>query len=394
MAISILIVEDELLVAKDIRRFLRGLGYEVPEMAASGAEAVELALQFRPDLILMDVQLNGEMDGIDAVARIRERLDVPVVYLTGHWDTKTRERASENGAFGYVIKPWVERELEIGIEMALAIYARERIFTHSTVHELNNHLMVILGSAECALVGSPVDEQIRDLLSEIQKSGESAIGLSKQLLAVSRVQTLSRIVFDLNEFVRRTLSLLARLVGTDVALDAQLAAGECRIKADPSQLGQILMNLAVNARDAMPDGGELKIRTETRVLTNFRPDLTGHLPPGRYVLLSVADTGHGMDEETRQRALEPFFTTKDWERGTGMGLATIHRIVKQSNGHVHLASHPNRGTTVEVFLPLTDEEPASLVTRAERVIVKSRVPETSQAAACRSPSLKVFPVSR
>lgn len=131
MATRILIVEDEILVARDIRRFLIGIDYEVVAMAVSGAEAVEKALDLRPDLILMDIRLKGEMDGITAVERIREQIDVPVVYVTAQWDKQTRDRARATGAHGYVVKPWVERELEIGIEMALAIHAKERQVTES-----------------------------------------------------------------------------------------------------------------------------------------------------------------------------------------------------------------------------------------------------------------------
>ncbi len=156
MATSILIVEDEVLVAKDIRRFLQGLGYDVCGMAVSGEEAVESSLELRPDLILMDIRLKGDVDGITAVERIREQFDVAIVYLTAQWDRPTRERARTTGAYGYVLKPWVERELEIAVEMALAIHAKERQLSESEerVRLIVEHALdaVVMMNADGAII--------------------------------------------------------------------------------------------------------------------------------------------------------------------------------------------------------------------------------------------------
>jgi two-component system cell cycle sensor histidine kinase/response regulator CckA len=186
-------------------------------------------------------------------------------------------------------------------------------------------------------------------LHEIQGAADRAAGLTKQLLAFSRKQVLNAVVLDPNELVSAMQKLLARVIGKGVTLGSRLCADVARVKADRGQLDQVLMNLVVNARDAMPDGGTIFIETANVVLGEKLDGIP--VPPGPYVALSVTDTGTGMDRETQARLFEPFFTTKEPGKGTGLGLATVHGIVKQSGGFISVKSTPGQGTTFTVHLP-------------------------------------------
>ncbi|MHB8766383.1 MAG: hybrid sensor histidine kinase/response regulator, partial [Deferrisomatales bacterium] len=220
-------------------------------------------------------------------------------------------------------------------------------------HDFNNLLQVILG--ECDLVLEKAEAApYRRRLEQIRRSGERAADLTRQLLAFSRRQILQPRVLDLGDTVRQVEKMLGRLLGEDVTLSADLAPGLWPVRADPGQLEQVLLNLAVNARDAMPHGGRLTIAT-----ANVEADPAGlGLPPGElasgpHVRLTVTDTGTGMDAGTLARAFEPFFTTKGVGQGTGLGLSTVYGIVKQSGGGVVARSRPGEGTAVEVYLPRT-----------------------------------------
>jgi len=220
-------------------------------------------------------------------------------------------------------------------------------------HDFNNLLTAILGF--CELILSDEKTSHRSELEEIKHAGERAAALTRQLLAFSRKQVFQLELLDLNAVVLNMETMLRRVIGEDVRLTSALATEIGRVKADPSQIEQVLMNLAVNARDAMPGGGALRIET-----SNVDVDealAAAHTPcaPGRFVVLSVSDTGCGMDSETRRRVFEPFFTTKPKGKGTGLGLATVYGIVKQSGGFVSFSSEPGKGTTFQVHLPCTKE---------------------------------------
>jgi signal transduction histidine kinase/CheY-like chemotaxis protein len=219
-------------------------------------------------------------------------------------------------------------------------------------HDFNNLLIVISGYSEFALSrldGS--DPQLEADLREIARAGKRAADLTGQLLAYSRRQTLRPSTFDLNEAVFDNETLLRRLLGEQIEIVSSPTSDTCPVHADRGQIDQILMNLALNSRDAMPDGGTLLIETETVELDVGDPRQFGG-PPGRYVLLRVSDTGCGMDENTRAHAFEPFFTTKPVGQGTGLGLATVFGSVSQNGGFVTVASEPGVGTTFEILLPL------------------------------------------
>ena len=221
-------------------------------------------------------------------------------------------------------------------------------------HDFNNLLTVITGYSEMGLRRLSSDDPMRRNMQEIKKAGDRAASLTRQLLAFSRKQMFQAKVIDLNSVVAEMDKLFQRLIGEDVDLVTLLEPSLCKIKADQGQIEQVLMNLVVNARDAMPRGGKLTIETGNAVLDQT---VKSHflVKPGRYLMLAVSDTGVGMDAETQKHIFEPFFTTKEVGKGTGLGLATVYGIVKQSGGHILVYSEPSHGTTLKVYLPITDE---------------------------------------
>jgi len=228
-------------------------------------------------------------------------------------------------------------------------------------HDFNNLLTIINSSAE--LAANPVDTS--ECLSDIAEAGERAAALTRQLLAFSRRQVLHVEVVDVNMLIERVTHLLRRTLGEHVTLVTSLSTDLCLVRLDASQFEQVIINLAVNARDAMPDGGHLRIETALA-------DLTGEavsrreIPHGRYACVTVTDSGTGMDAATQARIFEPFFTTKPVGRGTGLGLSMAYGFLKQSGGHVEVESEPGRGTTFRLFLPLATVARTEVPKRTER----------------------------
>ena len=239
-------------------------------------------------------------------------------------------------------------------------------------HDFNNILTAITGYADLLLEDLRATDPRHQDVAEIRKSADRAAGLTRQLLAFSRQQVLQPSVIDVKTLVGDLEKMLGRLLGEDVELGTQLAPDTGRVKADPGQLEQVLMNLAVNARDAMPDGGKLTLETSNVDLSEGYA--TDHYPalPGSYVMIAATDTGTGMSEETQAHMFEPFFTTKEKGKGTGLGLATVYGIIKQSGGFIWVYSELGHGTTFKIYLPRVQEsahrskEPASARPRAAR----------------------------
>ncbi len=218
-------------------------------------------------------------------------------------------------------------------------------------HDFNNLLTAILGYTDLSLRRTDVEDSIRRNLEETRKAAERAASLIRQLLAFSRKQILEPKVLDLNVVVRDMHKMLTRLIGENIDLATRQAGDLGIVKADPCQVEQIIVNLVVNARDAMPRGG--KVTIETANMTIDDTDALKHpsVKPGPYVMLAVSDTGTGIDEETQARIFEPFFTTKEVGKGTGLGLSTVYGIVKQSGGNIWVYSEPGAGTVFKVYLP-------------------------------------------
>ena len=219
-------------------------------------------------------------------------------------------------------------------------------------HDFNNLLTVINGSTEILQMDFPPEAAGRHLVDEIAKAGERAATLTRQLLAISRKQILQPLVIDLNALIVGMEKMFRRVIREDVILVLNLASGLWPVKVDPGQLEQVLLNLAVNARDAMPSGGTLSIQTEN-VLAEAQPGSAE--ASGDWVRLSVSDTGRGMTEEVKARIFEPFFTTKEPGQGTGLGLWTVKNIMEQSGGCMRVQTAPDQGTTFRIDLPRTLE---------------------------------------
>ena len=223
-------------------------------------------------------------------------------------------------------------------------------------HDFNNLLTAILGYGFVVLDSLEASDPRRGDVNEIIGAGQRAAELTKQLLAFSRKQVLQPKHVNLNALVSRTSSLLRRLIGEHIQLVTALNSDVGTVKADPGQIEQIIINLAVNARDAMPAGGRLLIETSNVELDDTY--LYGHasVRPGPYVMIAVSDQGIGMDDATKRRLFEPFFTTKEQGKGTGLGLATVYGIVKQSGGYIWVYSEPDHGATFKVYFPRAEGE--------------------------------------
>jgi two-component system, cell cycle sensor histidine kinase and response regulator CckA len=226
-------------------------------------------------------------------------------------------------------------------------------------HDFNNLLTIITGYSQLILNNLAANDRNHSSAEQIMKAADRAATLTKQLLAFSRRQVLQPKILDLNKLIGGLSTMLRRLIGEDVELKLDLRQELGQVSADPGQVEQVLMNLVVNARDAMPQGGTLTIETANVQLAENYSGRHLAVKPGPYTLIAVSDTGTGMDEATQARLFEPFFTTKGMGRGTGLGLSTVFGIVKQSGGGVEVYSVPNRGTSVKVYLPRLDQ-PVSL----------------------------------
>jgi two-component system, cell cycle sensor histidine kinase and response regulator CckA len=495
----ILVVEDERVVARDIQYRLTEMGHTVVNITRGGEEAVRLADELRPDLVLMDIRLDGRTDGISAAQEIRARFHLPIVFLTAYADEDTLQRARVTEPFGYVLKPFDERELRTVIEMALykqdaerrlraseekyrsifdnaiegifqttpdgrfltanramarmlgydspeellgsvqniesQLYVdqeRRKEFTrrlseHGFVqgfeaeifrkdgtkgwgslssravkdahgkllyfegraeeiterkrleeqfrqaqkmeaigqlaggiaHDFNNLLTVINGYSALLVDNRDPDDPDTEALAEIRNAGERAAVLTRQLLAFSRKQLLQLQVIDLNSLVTELAKMLRRLIGEHIVLNVDTDPTLDLVKVDPRQFEQVLLNLAVNARDAMSSGGTLTIGTQNVRLAASDAERFAGMRPGRYVRLWVSDTGHGVPEAIASRIFEPFFTTKPLGEGTGLGLAVVHGIVRQNGGHIELDSEIGVGTTFNIYIPVAEGSVAS-----------------------------------
>ncbi|MCI0343590.1 MAG: response regulator [Planctomycetales bacterium] len=297
--------------------------------------------------------LRGETSRVDDMEILREGRRM----LLEVWGTPIRDSTGRVNFALAVFQDITERRgLESQLRQAQKMEAVGRL-AGGVAHDFNNVLTGILGYADLTLRALPPDAPYRADLEEIRKLGERAAGLTRQLLAFSRQRPVELRVLDLNTVVSGTEPMLRRLIGEDVRLSFVLASRAGRVRGDPGQIEQVVMNLVVNARDAMPGGGKLAIETSDVVLEEDYARTHVGARAGPHVLLAVTDTGVGMRPEVLSHLFEPFFTTKEPGKGTGLGLSTVYGIVRQGGGHVGVYSEPGRGSTFKVYLPAAEGPP-------------------------------------
>jgi len=323
-----------------------------PEISALVAGSLDRA-QVRKRYLRKD---GGGVWGEVSISLVRDAHGQPLFFLTIIQDVTERQRAEAE-----------KEKLQAQLLQAQKMESVGRL-AGGVAHDFNNMLQAILGNAALALQDLPPDSPLCENLEEIQKSAQRSADLTRQLLAFARKQTIQPKVLDLNDTVAGMLKMLRRLIGEDIDLAWLPGADLWPVKADPSQVDQILANLCVNARDAITDTGKVSIETANVTLDDTYARTHPDCAPGDYVMLAVSDTGQGMDDETRAHLFEPFFTTKELGKGTGLGLATVFGIVKQNRGLINVYSEPGQGTTFKIYLPRVEAE---AVVAAQKAVHRS-----------------------
>ncbi|MDT7041029.1 response regulator [Candidatus Nitronereus thalassa] len=499
--LRVLVVEDEILIAEELRERLTQNGLRIVDVVDSGERAIQVVEQDHPELVLMDIRLKGRLDGIQTAEAIRPTMRGPVIFLTAHSDQDTLQRAKGTEPFGFVVKPFNERELVVAIEMSLHRYGLEKRLKESeqryaatlasigdgviatdpegrvtfmnhvaealtqwrfadargrtidevfpllvensqekfenpalramrlnqkvtlnepvemimrnqelipiddsaapiidekgkllgavvafrdirqhrlaqdalrkaedqlrqaqkleaigqlaggVAHDFNNLITVINGFADLLLSRDSLDGRSRTLVKEIRKSGDRASSLTRQLLAFSCKQVLHPVTLQLDELITNISRMVERLIGEDMILTITSGPDLWAIWADPGQIEQVILNLTANARDAMPNGGQIIVETSNIEVMEEVDEAGLEIPAGPYVRLSVCDTGTGIDQETQEHIFEPFTTTKQPGEGTGLGLASVYGIVKQSGGFISFSTEIGKGTTFTLYFP-------------------------------------------
>jgi len=378
--VSILLIDDDPQAQALIEMALIDAHFERKiEVVTTAAAGLERIKADHHDIYLVDQRL-PDGTGLDVIRAAKDLgTDKPFILMTGYGSGALDEAALREGAADYVEKHLVGAHLERSIRYALrnwqasrALQDREEQLRQSqkmeaigrlaggVAHDFNNLLTAVIGYTDMIAERTDLDPATAREVGEIRLAADRGAALTRQLLAFSRKQLLNPTVLNVNDSVAGLLHMLPRLIGDHIHTDARLAAGLGFVKADASQLEQVIVNLVLNARDAMPTGGYVTIETANIELTEDRLSAEGLvLEPGPYVMLSITDTGVGMDETTRAHAFEPFFTTKEKGKGTGLGLATVYAIIDQSGGGIAMDTAPERGTSIRIYLPVTDA-PASI----------------------------------
>jgi signal transduction histidine kinase len=375
-----LIVEDSEDDAEILRRELVRSGIDAQCQRIETEAAYLEALAREPDLILADYTL-PQFSAPRALRLLQsQKRDIPFIVVTGSVGEERAVECMREGATDYLLK---DRLARLGSAVSRALIEKRRrderrqadeerrllearllqaqrveavgLLASGIAHDFNNILTVISGQCHILLATGALENGGRTRILEIDKAAERAATLTRQLLAFSRRQVLQVSILDLNQVLHDMNGMLTRVIGEDVVIECVLAADLGRVKADRGQIEQVIVNLVVNARDAMPRGGRLTLRTRNFDVDEARARRTAGLKSGSYVMLSVSDRGDGMSTDTLARIFEPFFTTKALGRGTGLGLSTVYGIVKQSDGFIEVTSKPGEGSTFEVLLPRVSE---------------------------------------
>jgi signal transduction histidine kinase/ActR/RegA family two-component response regulator len=358
------------LVAAELRRG----GYEPSIRCACSKGDLDRALDANSDIAICN-SVSGDCGALAVLRAIQERgLDLPVIVVSGKIKNSEIVAALSAGAADHLTRGSLMRlNAAVARELRAAKMRRDRLrleeqFRHAqkmeavgrlaagVAHDFNNLLTIITGYSDLLLSRRAMDESERSGLDEIRRAAERGGALTYQLLAFSRRQPLEVRTISLNELLLQMERMVRRVIGEDIDLVTLPAASPDTVECDPGRLDQVILNLVVNARDAMPNGGKLIVETgNIQVAKSPSAEPVG-VPPGRYVTLSVTDNGVGMDAETRSHLFEPFFTTKHPGRGTGLGLATAYGMIHQIGGDIGVSSEPGRGTAVQIYLPLAKDK--------------------------------------
>ena len=370
--VRILIVDDDPQAGALIEMALADAHFEREvEVVATAFEGLERIEADAHDVYLVDYRL-PDRNGVELIHDAKQQgATKPFILMTGYGTGDIDEAALKEGAADYVEKHLLSTHLERSIRYAIrdwqaeyTLREREDLLRQAqkmeaigrlaggVAHDFNNLLTAIIGYADVIVERGTTDNATRRDVGEIRKAADRAASLTRQLLAFGRKQFLQPVVLDLNETVTELLQMLPRVIGENMQTVPRLASELWRVTADPSQMEQVLVNLVLNARDAMPMGGTITIETSNVELAAADVAAEGlTLKPGTYAMLAVADTGTGMDATTRAHAFEPFFTTKPKGKGTGLGLATVYGIVDQTGGAITIKTALGHGTTVRIYLP-------------------------------------------
>lgn len=377
----ILLLEDSVADAELVTHELRRAGLQfILRHVSSEKEFLGELDKFDPDIVLSDFSL-PQYTGLDALRAVnRKGRDLPFILVTGSQTEEVAVECMREGAADYILKTNLFR-LPSAVSNALKRLGsdRQRVAAEDALrkseeqllqaqkleavgrlaggisHDFNNLLTAIIGYSDLSLRQLQKDDPLRKNLEEIKKASDRATALTRQLLAFSRKQVMQLKVFDLNATVTDVERLLRRMIGEDIELRSTLQRGLGNIKADPGQIEQVIMNLVVNSRDAMPNGGKVTLETANVYLDESYAKQHLNVTPGYYTMLAVSDTGHGIDESARPFIFEPFFTTKDAGKGTGLGLSTVYGIVKQSGGSIWVYSEIGKGTTFKIYFPTVSQ---------------------------------------
>jgi signal transduction histidine kinase len=371
----VLVVDDDVTVRMMATEFLGEFGFNI-YTAEDGKTAMDLFHRVRPECVLLDVML-PDTDGMCLCHEIRQLPGgelIPILIMTSLNDEASIHSAYEVGATEFSIKPmnWAIEGHRIRYMLRAAqtqvdLLRSEEQFRQAqkmeavgrlaggVAHDFNNLLTVIMSYSELILSGLREEDQVLKDVQEIYKAGDRAASLTRQLLAFSRKQVLKPQVVKVNQLVDSMSNMLARLIKKEIDFTMDLDERLENIHADPGQIEQVVVNLVVNASDAIPEKGAIKITTENVILTEGDVKSNPEAAPGPFSLITVSDTGTGMSRQTREQIFEPFFTTKSAGKGTGLGLSTVYGIVKQTKGIIQLDSEVGKGTTFRIYFPTTNK---------------------------------------